>query len=302
MSIPAPNGVDAPGLPAPGDQANAVLYGTITGVGPTAPFAFRGPMNLALWDSINTALTTTAASLNISVASATGLAVGNAINSVNVPRGATIATFNAGAKTGTLALPPVSYPASGFSVSNANIILPPGSNVGALVGATVTAPAGSGVTLPAVTTVVAVVQSDVAPSLNSSGVPGIVQLSAAPTAVPTDPNPRFLVFAPTANAITVTGADNAATFTGGLITFNATIQLERSFDGGATWIVANLGSAGALAQWTTGPISLTFGEPERQTLYRFNCIAYAAQGTINYRISQTGGAAESLAIGPLTGG
>ena len=80
------------------------------------------------------------------------------------------------------------------------------------------------------------------------------------------------------------------------------VQLERSFDGGLTWIVCNLGSAGTLAQWNGGgPIGLTFGEPERQVAYRFNCIAYTS-GTINYRISQTGGADESLAIGPLTGG
>ena len=47
------------------------------------------------------------------------------------------------------------------------------------------------------------------------------------------------------------------------------------------------------------PVSLTFGEPERNVLYRTNCLAYTS-GTINYRISQTGGANESLAIGPLT--
>ena len=60
--------------PNAGDKANAVLSGTITAVGPTAPFAFRGPMNLVIWASLVTTLTTTAASLNYSVASAVGLA------------------------------------------------------------------------------------------------------------------------------------------------------------------------------------------------------------------------------------
>ena len=204
MGIPAPAGVAATGLPPAGDQANAVLSGKITAVGPSLPFAFRGPMNLALWASINTTLTTTAGSTAATIASATGLAAGDAIKSANVPAGTTIAAI-----------------------------------------------AGTNVTL----------------SQNA----------------------------------TVTGADTAATFTGALVTFAATVQLERSFDGGSTWIVCNAGSLGALAQWTAGPVSLTFGEPEKNVLYRFNCTAYTS-GTINYRISQTGGAAESLAIGPLSGG
>ena len=204
MGIPAPAGVAASGLPPTGDQANAVLSGIIPAVGPTLPFAFRGPMNLVLWASINTALTTIAGSKAATVASATGLAAGDAINSVNAPAGATAGVLS-------------------------------GTNV------TLSSPA------------------------------------------------------------TVTGTDNNATFTGAAIAFSATVQLERSFDGGSTWIVCNEGSSGQLAQWTTGPVSLTFGEPEKSVLYRLNCTAYAS-GTINYRISQTGGAAESLAIGPLSGG
>ena len=187
-----------------------MLSGTITAVGPTNPFAFRGPMNLSLWDSINTTLTTTASSTAATVASATGLVAGDAINSVNVPRGTTIGVI---------------------SSTNVTLAFPPD-------------------------------QTD---------------------------------------ASVVTGADAKATFTGSLIQFSATVQLERSFDGGSTWIVCNIGASGALAQWTTGPITITFGEPEKQVFYRLNCTAYSS-GTINYRISQTGGAAESLAIGPLSGG
>lgn len=100
----------------------------------------------------------------------------------------------------------------------------------------------------------------------------------------------------------VTGADAAASYTGASILYVATLQIERTFDGGSTWILCNVGGGGALAQWAAGtPVSFTFGEPERQVLYRLNCIAFTS-GVINYRISQTGGAAESLAIGPLSSG
>ena len=176
-----------------------------------------------------------------------------------------------------------------------------------LLGATVTIPSNAqGVTLPSGTTVQSVVQAYVAPTSNppTPGKPGIIELSAKPTALPAV-NQNFgtqFLCALTGNGIVATGADAAAVFTGASVNFVATVQLERSFDGGLTWIVCNLGSAGTLAQWNGGgPIGLTFGEPERQVAYRFNCIAYTS-GTINYRISQTGGADESLAIGPLTGG
>ena len=300
MAIPAPIGVTAAGLPNAGDQANAVLSDKISAVGPTASFAFRGPMNLMIWASINTALTTTAGSLAATVASAAGLAAGAAINSVNVPRGAT-----AGALTGsnvTLALPPVTYQAK-LTAGSAMVTLPPGSNVARLLGAAVTVPStAEGITLPAGTTVASVFQNDVAPSLNAQGVPGIIVLSNIPTAVPTNKGPQPLQFAPNGNAIVTTGADAAAIFTGAGVEYSATIQLERSPDGGATFGVCNIGGSGALAPWAAGtPVSLTFGEPEKEFLYRLNAIAYSS-GVINYRISQTGGAAESLAIGPLSGG
>ena len=210
MGIPAPAGVAASGTPPPGDQANAVLSGTITAIGPQTAFAFRGPMNLWLYASINTALTTTAGSTAATVGSGTGLAAGDAINSVNVPPG-TVAAVVSG--------------------TNVTLKLPPG--------------------------------------VAASGI--------------------------------LTGTDTAATFTGAAIVFSATVQLERSFDGGKTFIVCNLGGGGILAQWLAGPISITFGEPEKNVLYRLNCTVWTS-GTINYRISQTGGAAESLAVGPLSGG
>jgi hypothetical protein len=294
VGIPAPNGVAAPGLPPSGDQANAYLAGAFTAVGPSQPFAFRGPMNLVLWVSINTALTTTKGSLNCSVASATGLAIGDAINSVNVPPGTTLATLSG--TNGTLALPPVNFSGnvSTSAAAISNVALPSTgfyTSLAQLIGATVVSPY-----LPANTTV-----------LGKNGTS--LELSAVPTSAPTNnyPVPSFQFF-PTANAIVASGADPKAVFTGGAITFSGTLQLERSFDGGSTFIVCNIGTSGTLAQWTgttVGPIQLTFGEPEKEVLYRFNCTVLTSVlggGTLNYRISQTGGAAESLAIGPLTSG
>src|ERR1700733_5972767 len=107
MGIPAGAGVGASDQPPFNDWANGVLTGAIAGVGPTQPFAFRGMVNLVLWASLNTALTTTAGSLAATVVSATGLAVGNAINSVNVPKGTTIGALVGTAVT--LALPPLTY-------------------------------------------------------------------------------------------------------------------------------------------------------------------------------------------------
>ena len=307
MGIPAPFGISAAGLPLKGDQANAYVAGKFTAVGPGKPFAFRGPMNLLIFASITTSLLTTAGSLAATLGSGTGLAIGDSVSGVNVPEGSTLASLAGTAAT--LALPTLTYPATGLSVSSPLVTLPPGSNVNALLGATVTAPSpeAESVTIPGSTTVAAIIQTDVAPisapggSAGSPGSPGIIQLSAAPTLVPALVAPVPLEFALTDGAI-VSGTDAAAFFTGAGVVYVGVVQIERSFDGGKHWIVCNIGASGTLAQFNTGtPVSLTFGEPEKQVLYRLNCTAYSS-GTINYRISQTGGAAESLAIGPLSGG
>lgn len=303
MGITAAPGTQAAGIPPQGDQATAVLSGTFTGVGPSAPFAFRGPMNLLLWASITTALTTTIGSLAATVASATGLAAGNAISSKNLPRGTTVGVL-AGTNV-TLAPAPRTH----RGILNSAGLYTTNSPVDRLLGATITVPSnGQGVVLPANTTVAAIVQQYVAGDPNGPPTPGIIQLSAPPTTLPNVVTDVALQTALTGNGIVVTGADAAASFTGAGITFNGTVQLERSLDGGLTWIVCNIGASGVLAQWTgatVGPVSFTFGEPERQCLYRLNCTALTSVlggGVLNYRISQTGGANESLAIGPLTNG
>lgn len=293
MGIPAPAGVGASGLPPAGDQANAVVTGTITAVGPTLPFAFRGPMNLAIWNSIATSLTTTAASLSSTVASATGINAGAAINSANVPRGSTVGVISG--TTVTIAPPPITL--YGKTNTKADEIKGLALTTG-LVGATVT---GDGI--PASTTVVAIKTAAVAATNQTPGSPGTVQISALPTSAPSNSDvPQPFVFARTANAIVTTGADASATFTDAATKWDATVQIERSFDGGATWLCCNIGGSGQLAQYLDlASVQLTFGEPEKEVLYRLNCTEYTS-GTIQYRFSQTGGAAESLAIGPLTSG
>lgn len=283
------------------------MSGTLTAVGPGDCFPFRGPMNWLIFATIsNNGFTTTNGSLSATVSSGTGMAAGGAINSKNVPAGTTWATFSG--TSGTLALPAYSYRGSNFSTSSAQVTLPPGSNVNQLLGATVTVSSTREIlTLPAGTTVVGIVQADVAATATSPGTPGIILLSNIPTTVPPNggpisaPSQHWLRFQLTSNAIT-TGVDAAAVFTGASVTYSGTVQIERSFDGGKTFVVCNQGGGGTLAQYNAGtPVSMCFGEPEKFGIYRPNCIAYQS-GTINYRISQTGGANESLAIGPLIGG
>ena len=66
-------------------------------------------------------------------------------------------------------------------------------------------------------------------------------------------------------------------------TFVATIQLERSFDGGTTWLP--LTAMGNQIYQFSAPCSETCVETEAGVLYRWNCTAYTS-GTVNHRISQ----------------
>lgn len=299
MGVPAPLGVGASGLPNKGDQANAVLSGVFTAVGPSPPFAIRGPMNLSIWNQVVTTLTITNGSLSATLLSATGITAGATISSTKVPNGATVGAISG---TGvTLALAPVTFYCGDFSSTSANVSVPAGCNAASLVGATVTVPStAEGLTLPASTTVLAVVTPDIAPSNNGNGVRGVIQLSAGFTVIPAVKGEQPLQFAVIAAAITATsGADAAATFVNAATTWDATVQLERSFDGGKTFMCCNIGGSGTLAQFLDlASINLTFGEPERHVLYRLNCTEYTA-GTIGYRLSTTGEAATSLSVGTV---
>ena len=80
-------------------------------------------------------------------------------------------------------------------------------------------------------------------------------------------------------ALTIYGSFNVSVWG----TFAATLQLQRSFDGGTTWLPVSADAAGDALQWAV-PFSGTWTEVEKQVGYRLAC-TYTS-GTVNYRISQ----------------
>ena len=287
MGVAAAQGILNTLAPATGEQAQNVLTGKTLAVGPSQPQALFGVSNLAVWASFNTTLTTTANSLAATVGSGGALAPGCAVNSVNVPPGTTWATFSG--TSGTLALPTISLQGN----LGANGVITGLAQTAGLLGAAVSGPG-----IPAGAVVGAILTPAIPTTSYSNAGPtyGSVQLSNPATTVQANNAQQTFNFALTASAITA-GADIAAIFTGAAIVYSATVQLERSFDGGATWTVCNIGSSGTLAQWAAGtPVNLSFTEPERGVSYRVNVTAYSS-GTINYRLSQTAGAAMSISTG-----
>ncbi len=103
-------------------------------------------------------------------------------------------------------------------------------------------------------------------------------------------------------AAIASGSDAAATFVGVGITPTATVNLERSFDGGYTWIVAGIAGSGVAASYEFGssaidnPVSVVAGEPEREVGYRLNCVEFSGSINVAYRISITGLAAQTWGI------
>ena len=66
-------------------------------------------------------------------------------------------------------------------------------------------------------------------------------------------------------------------------TFSATVQLERSFDGGVNWAPLSGSTIGTTVTFTT-PTTFVGNETERGVLYQVNCTVWAS-GTANVRIS-----------------
>lgn len=100
----------------------------------------------------------------------------------------------------------------------------------------------------------------------------------------------------------ITAGTVAATLVGPGITPTATVSLERTFDGGQTWLTANIGGNGGPATYELGsngidnPVNVVAGEPERQMGYRFNCSAFSGIVNVHYRLSITGLAAMTWGI------
>lgn len=287
MGIPAQAFTGANLTPLPLDQATAVLSGSFAGVGVSPPGSFWGPINLALWASSTTSLTTTAGSASATLGSATGLAAGASIKSTLVPPGTTIGAL-AGTDA-TLAFPTLCMP--GIVGVGGNLMSGVPSTQW-LLGATVSGPG-----IPSGTTVLSIVQPSLAPNINQAGKPGIIELSNSPTSAPNSTNPQLFSFAIDAAGSIAAGVDNNASFTGAGVVWVGTVQVERSFDGGYTWLVCNVGGSGQLAQYNAGtPVNLCLAESEKGVLYRLNAIAYSS-GLINYRLSSTGPANLSIAVG-----
>lgn len=293
MGIQAPTGVSCIAPVPQGDQANQELAGSFSAVGTSLPVNPFGPWNLLIWAEETDALTVTAASTAFSLGTGTGVAPGTAVKSTLVPPGTTVATYNSGAKTGTFAFPKRQL-AGIVNASNASVSGI--ADTSYLLGAAV-----SGTGIPAGATVLSIPVPSIAPTAASPGQTGTIILSARPTiASPAQASPipgTILTFAlAAAGAVGASGSDTAALLDGYGIVYSATVQLERSFDGGAKWLLANIGGQGTPAQWTNGtPVSAIVAEPERGVLYRLNCAAYTS-GTINYRFSATGQAAMSISI------
>lgn len=283
MAVPAAPGVACNDKSATSqDRANALVTGTLVGVGPGKAVVAWGPMNFVAYGVLANALTTTHGSSTGAVNSSTNVSVGDSVKSTLVPAGTTIKTSPGGGVV-TFAFPTQTWRGA-ISAATAAITFPkgvPGSLAPAtLVGAAVSSPSGyfaSGVTVLGV------------------GADGTsLQLSAPATSAPMDASDVPIEFALTNNCVT-TGTDSAATLTGSVTPLGAattSLVLERSFDGGSTWLPLNIGGSGAPAIYTNqvGPISIAFGEPEAGLTYRVNCIAYTEVSnlTINYRWSATG--------------
>lgn len=108
-----------------------------------------------------------------------------------------------------------------------------------------------------------------------------------------------LAFPPGVTAAQVLGGADANAQFGGA-PWAGTVNLERSFDGGQTWLICGIGGAGQPATYTGAgqngaPVSIVVSEPEKGVLYRLNCTAYAS-GKPFYRLSASGLAAMAWGV------
>lgn len=299
MAVTPAIGVSASGWsPYQNDKANGVVQGVLPdAAGAARPFAFWGPINVFVWGEYNTSLTVTAGDLTAQVADPGPLAAGQAVNSVLVPYGTTIGAF--ADPDAELVLP--TYTIYGQLIYQGGVWkITELASTDFLLGASVNGsypgkPLTGGVVGA---TVASIEQEAVAPSIYGSGQKGIVVLAGGTIShLPENASYPF-DFGLVAGGL-ASGVDADALFTGAAIGATAgTVQLERSFDGGRTFIPCNVG-AGALAQFSLiTPLSFSFGEPENGMLYRLNVLEVTptTDVAVNYRISATGQASISLSV------
>jgi len=290
MGLPAAVGVSWIGPPSSGDSANAVDSGVFAAVGPSKPVPILGRANASLWATYNSALTVVANSLAASVAAIGLIAAGCSVNSALVPPGTTVAAING--NNLTLALPTVQL--QGRLNVDGSI-----SGLGSTAWLQGAAVSGPNVPAGAIVQAIPTPASFPPSGQNAPVTRGTVKLSAAPTTISPTTDPQTFTFALAAAGLAA-GVDNAALFTGVPIVFTGSAQLERSFDGGATWLAAtNWDAAGGTPAIFTGNATLPFFEAETTVYYRLNCTAYTVVAGIamNYRLSATGGASRGLTTG-----
>jgi hypothetical protein len=119
---------------------------------------------------------------------------------------------------------------------------------------------------------------------------GLVMLIASLSAFAGKPCTTCTDLAPTVVSGTFTGTANG-TSSQFLGLFNlelsgtwvGTVVLERSFDGGTTFVSAAKDTSGTAASYTTN-VSIVVSESEPGVIYRVRCSAYTS-GTIAYRLS-----------------
>lgn len=274
-----------------------LVTGTITAVGPGKAAPSWGPLNLLIYGVQAEALTVALGVNAGTVAGGTTQNVGDSVQSTLVPPGTTVKTTNGGGAL-TFVFPTQTWPC--IVDGSATLKFPDGapgglqgSTLASLVNAAISSPDGyfgPGVTVLAV------------------GADGkSLQLSAKPTSVPTTNRPVPIEFALAANCITASGTDANATYVGSGTALGAAttaLVVERSADGGSTWVGCNIGGSGQPAKFTSwaNPISLAFGEPEAGMLYRVNCLVFsgATRTTITYRWSASGQAGMILQTPAIT--
>lgn len=89
----------------------------------------------------------------------------------------------------------------------------------------------------------------------------------------------FTAAAQTSAVLTLRGPFNLTLWN----TFVATVVLEKSIDGGATWVAVSRDGTGTGLSWTA-PIALTVEEIDLGVQYRLRCSAFTS-GTASYKIS-----------------
>lgn len=105
---------------------------------------------------------------------------------------------------------------------------------------------------------------ELAPSVASGSITGTTASTASNTSV-----------------LMIQGTFNAAisgTWTG------ATMQLQKSFDGGSSYMPATIDAAGTSASYTSN-VAVVVYEPEPGVYYRWQPVVALGSGTVNWRIS-----------------